>query len=120
VTISISASPRNARVLLDGQPVDNPVRLSRPRGRGEIEALVTAPGHQARRFQVPLDQGGSWIIALQALPAGQRPSRARRDRRTRAAAARRGAPPDRRAPRETHSKTGHLNDDEVLANPYQE
>jgi serine/threonine-protein kinase len=120
VTISISASPRNARVLLDGQPVDNPVRLSRPRGRGEIEALVTAPGHEARRFQVPLDQGGSWIIALKALPAGQQPPRARRNRGARAAAARRGDRPARRAPRETRSKTGHLNDDEVLANPYQE
>jgi hypothetical protein len=101
ITISVRASPRAARILLDGREVPNPLKLQQPAHEGHGELQVMASGYKPQRFQVPLDRGGTWVIALQQ-DKSMRPGR-------------RG--PGRRPGKKP--KKGKLGDNDVLDSPYE-
>jgi eukaryotic-like serine/threonine-protein kinase len=78
ITISVRTTPTTATLLLDGKPVSNPFKLTRPSGMGSAELSVEASGYQKQELRVPLDTGGEWSVELQPLakrPIVKRPPR---------------------------------------------
>ncbi len=79
VRISVDTSPKNARLALDGQPVrKNPFFL--PRGSGEHELRVSAPGHVSEILRVKADQNQRLVVSLRG---AERPAHRRRGVRAR-------------------------------------
>jgi serine/threonine-protein kinase len=72
VTISARATPRRAKLTLDGKAVANPLELHQPVRSGTATLEATAPGYESQSFEVPLDRGGSFVIALRRLRRGSR------------------------------------------------
>lgn len=64
ITILIKVTPVNASIALDGKAVTNPYEVRREAGEGKLQAMISAPGHVSQRIEIPLAEGGSWVIAL--------------------------------------------------------
>jgi serine/threonine-protein kinase len=64
ITILIKVTPVNASITLDGRPVTNPYEVKREAGEGKLQAMLSAPGHVSQRIEIPLGEGGSWVVAL--------------------------------------------------------
>lgn len=64
IVISIKAMPTNAFISLDGRPVSNPYEIHKAISPGSLQAEISAPGYQTQRFDISLEEGGRWVIAL--------------------------------------------------------
>jgi len=111
VSISVRATPARATILLDGKPVANPFEITQPARQGQAELVVRARGFEPQAFRVPLDRGGTWVVALvrprRNTTHGPRPNR---------------GPTKTLAPAKKHTpakKPGSLGDEDVVVNPYQ-
>jgi hypothetical protein len=116
IKIGIKATPMGASIVLAGEAVTNPYRSVRPRGAGEVQAVISAPGHKMRRLQVPLSSSSNWEIGLErevALP----------DAAPAVAPPPKDAPPRREKPRPRPrpakpKRKGVADDDVFKDNPY--
>jgi len=68
VSISISVSPADARLTLDGTPVSNPLVLQRRPDKLSHELVAEAPGHSALKRTVQLDRDLTVMLGLAPLP----------------------------------------------------
>ena len=67
VSISVRATPAHATVTLAGKPISNPFQAKHRPTRGQAELVVAAVGFKTQRMSVDLEQGGSFVIALERL-----------------------------------------------------
>jgi serine/threonine protein kinase len=102
ITIGVRATPRRAKIVLDGKEVANPLELTQPARPGKAKLVVTARGYAPQRFEVPLDRGGAWVVALQRRGRPGRPRHATKTGSTK-----------------KPTKKGTLGDDDVVVNPYE-
>ena len=105
VTVHIAVSPYSAKIVFDGEPVDNPYIVHRPSEPRSVNVTVSAPEHEPADFEVSLMEGGRWTLALERrLPPRRRTERSRRRRRR----GRRKRPPVSKKPVKS-----------LFANPYE-
>ena len=64
IQISISAEPSSATIKVAGRAVDNPYMVRRAAGEGTLQVKIAADGHETRTLQVPLTEGGRYVISL--------------------------------------------------------
>jgi hypothetical protein len=107
VTLSISAEPAQAEIVIAGVAMGNPVRVKRAASDSRVPVVVSAPGFLSERFEADLARDGRWQIALRPAVA-KPPQRAVRRRHLRAVA------PSRR------KKRAKKPEEEYFANPYGE
>jgi serine/threonine-protein kinase len=65
VKISIRVTPATAKIAVDGVDVGNPYEVRQKAGTGTARVEISAPKHLSQTIDVPLAEGGSWVIALQ-------------------------------------------------------
>ena len=82
ITIAGHATPEGATLRLDGKPMGNPFEVQRPAAEGVAVLVVSAPGHQSQRFEVPLSRGGTFSVSLAPEPRPRKPRRPHRKRGT--------------------------------------
>ena len=81
VTIAGRATPESAALHLDGKPMGNPFEVQREAAEGVAELVVSAPGHQSQRFEVPLSRGGTFSVSLAPDPRPKKTPRRPRGKR---------------------------------------
>lgn len=96
ITIQVTVSPKEAKLLLDGKAVSNPLELEQRAGGGQSLLQISAPGFVGRKIEISRERGGNWVIALDK----EKPAKNKRRRKKR------------------RKKKGKLGDDDVLSSPY--
>lgn len=67
VLVVLKASPASATIQFDGKTVPNPFKARRRREQRKASIKVEAPGYVSRTFQVSMEEGGRWMVALEKL-----------------------------------------------------
>lgn len=64
VRLQIRTTPAAAAIFFDGKKVSSPFELTLQREPRRAPVVISAPGFVERRFEVPLSEDGSWLVAL--------------------------------------------------------
>jgi serine/threonine-protein kinase len=64
IRVSIRALPPEARIVFGEQVVGNPCEIRQRSRSGSTPVSISAAGHATERFEVPLSEGGRWVISL--------------------------------------------------------
>ncbi|MBW2731347.1 MAG: serine/threonine protein kinase [Deltaproteobacteria bacterium] len=96
ITISVTATPLSAKLVLNGKAVKNPLKIEQPKSAGQSLLEISAPGYKSRKIEIPHERSGGWVIALN------------RDKPAKRVKRRRGK----------KKKKGKLGDADILASPY--
>jgi hypothetical protein len=64
VTVSVSVSPADARLMLDGAPVPNPFTAQRPADKQSHNLVAEAPGYAPLRRNVQFERDLTVVLAL--------------------------------------------------------
>ena len=67
ITVSISASPADARIVLDGVQVTNPFLAERPLDKSIHELMIDAPGYSPTQRNVQFERDITIVVALAPL-----------------------------------------------------
>ncbi len=65
VRVQIRTTPATARILFGDKPVANPLDLRQRKGEGMVKVTITAPGYHQRILEVPLAEGGTFLVELE-------------------------------------------------------
>lgn len=87
VTVSVSVSPADARLLLDGAPVTNPFTTQRPSDKQLHDLVAEAPGFATLRRSVQFERDLTVVLALAPLPAAAATQEATQEKETAPASA---------------------------------
>jgi hypothetical protein len=68
IEISVSTEPASASIAVGNVLVDNPYKIRRPAGEGELIVTAEAPGYVPRGFAVPLSKSGRYVVKLSRQP----------------------------------------------------
>jgi serine/threonine protein kinase len=125
IVVSVRATPPEATISLDGEPMTNPFRLGRtPLARDGV-LVVSAPGYLTLRLPVSLARSGAYSVELRpASPSSAAQKKVKMVTRVARKPARKAdgrtdpeqVPP--KVPPKGPRKGDRLSDTEVLSNPY--
>jgi hypothetical protein len=68
IVVEIRATPQSATIRFDGRDVPNPFKARRRREKRTAKVEVRAAGHVPKTIELPLDEGGRLMVALEKLP----------------------------------------------------
>jgi hypothetical protein len=71
ISLSISVSPADAKLTLDGSPVPNPLVIQRPVDKVAHELVAEAPGYQGLKRTIHFERDLTVMLGLAALPASE-------------------------------------------------
>jgi eukaryotic-like serine/threonine-protein kinase len=68
IKISIRVTPPEATIEIGGVAVKNPYEVRHKAGTGTEKVVISAPSFRSQSFDLPLAEGGSWVVALEPQP----------------------------------------------------